>query len=77
MSPRWLFLAAAALAAGCATDPTAVAQDRDRMDREYRTGSNFPKGRESGVSTYSREAVVREQQVGAPGATPTPFGSSR
>jgi len=44
------------------------------MDREYRTGSNFPKGRESGVSTYSREAVVREQQVGAPGRTPQPQG---
>ena len=64
---------AALLAAGCAAAPEATA-DRDRMDREYRTGSNFPKGRESGVSTYSREAVVREQQVGAPGRTPQPQG---
>ena len=70
-------MCAAALAlsaAGCAMDPARVGEDRDRQDREYRTGSNFPKGRESGVSTYSREAVLREQQVGAPGPTPRPFG---
>jgi PBP1b-binding outer membrane lipoprotein LpoB len=65
----------ALLAAGCATDPAVSTVDRERMDREYRTGSNFPKSRESGVSTHSREAIIREQQVGAPGPTPRPFGN--
>ena len=66
----------ALLAAGCATQDAALSTaDRERMDREHRTGSNFPRSRETGVSTHSREAVIREQQVGAPGPTPRPFGN--
>ena len=66
----------ALLVAGCVTqEPPLNAAERERMDRELRTGSNFPKSRETGVSTHSREAVIREQQVGAPGPTPRPFGN--
>ena len=73
---KLILAALAAAAAGCATpDPAVNTVDRERMDREHRTGSNFPRSRETGVSTHSREAVIREQQVGAPGATPRPFGN--
>jgi hypothetical protein len=74
---RALSLCLAAIAvstAGCATDRVATEAERERLDSEYRTGSNFPKRQERGVDTYSKEAVIREQQVGAPGPAPRPFG---
>jgi hypothetical protein len=46
--------------------------ERDRAHREYRTGSNFPRGRESGVQTYNREALEAAQQSGPPGGYTSP-----
>jgi hypothetical protein len=65
---------AALLGSGCAAtpDPATVTADRERIDREYRPGSHFPKRREAGVETLNRDAVERQQQVGPPGGYVSP-----
>ena len=67
----------ALLAGACAAPAQVSTEERERVDREYRTGSNFPKRQERGVQTYNKEALEREQQVGAPGGYTSPHGAGR
>ena len=61
------WIAAALLAGACAGPPQLTAEDQERLNREYRTGSNFPKRREAGVETVNKDVLERAQQVGPPG----------
>ena len=69
-----LCMSLALLAGACAGPAQTTAEQRERLDAEYRTGSNFPKRQERGVHTYNKEALEREQQTGAPGGYVSPHG---
>ena len=72
---RFAYWVTVALAAGaCAGPVQTTTEQRERLDAEYRTGSNFPKRQERGVHTYNKEALEREQQTGAPGGYVSPHG---
>jgi hypothetical protein len=70
-------LAAATLAAGCAT-PEPAASTEAVAQREYPTGSNIPRkrapGDADGVSSYDKEALERarneQYQTARPGLGP-------
>jgi hypothetical protein len=60
-------LAASLLAAGCAMD--ASTQTEPRAEREYQTGSNIPKRKDStgGPTVVSREELERARAGSFPG----------
>ena len=70
-------LPAAILLGACAAPAETSTADRERIDAEYRTGSNFPRSRDTGVQTYNREAIERAQQSGPPGGYVSPHGGAR
>jgi hypothetical protein len=72
------FIATAILlaAAGCAAGP--VEPPSERLDREYRTGSNIPQrvrsGDEPGLATVDRESAQRQRDLSA--VQPTPLSQT-
>ena len=71
---RLIFLAVAAgILAACAEDPKTANQDKEWVDRTYRTGSNIPSkhtASQDGVTSVSKDDLDRIQR-GSSGAAPS------
>ena len=53
-----LCMSLALLAGACAGPAQTTAEQRERLDAEYRTGSNFPKRQERGVHTSLMSSMI-------------------
>ena len=67
-------LAAALVAAGCASNDTVSSSNEDIASREYPTGSSIPKKTKNpapGTDVYGQDALERAQQDRTQGVTPS------